>query len=133
MKQLLLFVFAFFVLVPFSFAGQKELMIVWDHNTEPDLAGYKLFMMNGVSEEELVPPVTIPYDKLDPQPPNLSETITVSDGAVTVVCAEMIAFDESLNESERSDRACINVDFEPPAKMGTITTTVKTPDTTTIP
>jgi hypothetical protein len=109
-------------------AGQKDLEIVWQHNTEPDLAGYILYMMNGATEEELMPPLTIPYDAANPQPPSVGQTIVVPDGVVTSVCAEMIAFDDSQNQSERSNRACIDIDFEPPAKMGTVTITVKTPD-----
>lgn len=45
--KLLLFTFMLLCVLPVSFAENQQVTITWTPNTEPDLAGYRLYQMTG--------------------------------------------------------------------------------------
>jgi len=55
MKKLILFVTALFIMSGVSLAG--DLSFMWDANTEPDLAGYRLFMHDESGAYDYTAPV----------------------------------------------------------------------------
>jgi len=79
-----------------------ELNFTWDANTETDLAGYRLY------------DVSAPTVVLAEIPAGTETTsLTISAISGDSKCYHLTAFDQAGNESDPSNQACANFDFEP--------------------
>ena len=94
----------------------SNVTFVWDANTEPDLAGYRLYQSAtpGVYEDPAIK--QIPGTDTE-------TTVQVEDGLYFFV---LTAYDQSDNESGPSNEVSVNEDTTPPLSPGlTITIIIK--------
>lgn len=103
------------ILLLLGYAGWAEAgtaNLTWTANTEPDLAGYKLYRGNGVCAvgplQPLVGGVLIPK-------PAISFSDTTVPNFDGNLCYELTAVDTAGNESPHSIRASKVVNLVPPA------------------
>lgn len=78
--------------------------LAWNANTEPDLAGYRLYRVLGSAAEALLVELGKVVTYQDATVPNVSQTVTY----------RLSAFDTKGNESPRSAPASVTVDVSPP-------------------
>ena len=58
------------LLHPLAWAATDEITLAWDPNAETDLAGYRLYMQEGVDAQGYRLLVTIPVGEIDPDAPS---------------------------------------------------------------
>ncbi len=112
MKKLFCVLLMFFAVDCFAIGGHgtitihaQEITLQWDANTEPDLAGYRLYQSDKSGPPYNMVDVPISKDKTE-------ITISVSDGQYYWV---LTAFDTERLESDYSKEVSITVDTTPPA------------------
>jgi len=103
-KKLFMFIVMFFMMVGIACAG-TTVTLIWDANTETDLAGYRVYQDGAL------------------QTPDVA--CTANDEACCTWTSEeltegnhewyLTAFDESQNESGQSNTVSYNVDLTPPS------------------
>ena len=95
-----------------SYAASASL--IWNDNTEPDLAGYKIYRGNGACAVGPLQPLIVNgthVTVLAPTNVYTDATVPVFDGEL---CYEVTAYDTAGNESLRSNRATRAVNLIPP-------------------
>lgn len=104
---------------PTAFAGSEPVALQWDYSSPPaDLAGFRIYasltpdgQVLGAASADLV--VEVPY--VEGQTTYTSENpITAPDGEETVYYFVATAFDDSGNESEKSNEVSTTLDFKAP-------------------
>lgn len=85
-------------------AGAYDVVIAWDPNDEPNLAGYVLYVDDGISEILYEYIDSYPLEELDPQNPRVKITDLSEDLAYYFV---VTAYDADGNESDYSDEICV--------------------------
>jgi hypothetical protein len=85
-------------------ADAYDVVIAWDPNDEPNLAGYVLYVDDGISEILYEYIDTYPLEELDPQNPRVKITDLSEDLAYYFV---VTAYDKDGNESDYSDEICV--------------------------
>ena len=85
-------------------ADAYDIVIAWDPNDEPNLAGYVLYVDDGVSEILYEYIDSYPLEELDPQNPRVKITDLSEDLAYYFV---VTAYDLDGNESDYSDEICV--------------------------
>lgn len=81
-----------------------DVVLAWDPNGEPDLAGYVLYVDDGTSEFLYEYIDTYPLEAIDPDNPSVKVTGLKDDLAYYFV---VTAYDTSGNESDYSDEICV--------------------------
>jgi hypothetical protein len=81
-----------------------DVVIAWDPNDEPNLAGYVLYVDDGISEILYEYIDTYPLEELDPQNPRVKITDLSEELAYYFV---VTAYDTAGNESDYSDEICV--------------------------
>ena len=104
-------------------AAEKSLTFTWDQTLpEPnDLSHFTLYEYDSIGTLT-GSAFTIPY-VLDMSYSYL-EVITVADNQSTERCYDLTASDTNGNESEKSNRACVVIDFESPGIPTTFSITI---------
>ena len=120
MKKLL-FILIFFC-TQSVFAADKTLTFNWDQVLCDDLASFTLYEYDNVG--------TLTGDTFNiPYTTDMSleheEVITVPNDQSTTLCYDLTASDSSENESGKSNRPCVNIDFESPAIPVSLTISIK--------
>ena len=81
-----------------------DLVLAWDPNGEPDLAGYVLYVDDGTSEFLYEYIDTYPLEGINPKNPSVKVTGLKDDLAYYFV---VTAYDTAGNESDYSDEVCV--------------------------
>jgi len=106
MKKLILTLASLIVLLSVGFAYGESIRLEWDPNSEPDLAGYRIYSSRTDGG---------PYSQIE-DVGNVTEyqmdMAGESDGAIYYVAT---AYDERGHESDYSSQAEYTVDHTPPA------------------
>jgi len=119
-KILTLMIMIIFLAAPNVFAKNVKYTLTWSPNTEPDMAGYKIYIRlndNPYNYDDPQDPVcTIKDGKcwVDPTNENCDwETpdIPIPDGELTTICFVARAYDTGNNYSEDSNEVCDTVDL----------------------
>jgi|YelNatPaOPRAMG01_1025707.scaffolds.fasta_scaffold49589_8 hypothetical protein len=108
MKKLILVVLSFLLLASVVFAVDINLKATWTPNTEPDMAKYRLYRIDGGSRvliAEIPHPPALPY----------SFKIDIPAGTEGTAIFVLTAVDTSGNESEDSNQAPFAFDLKAPA------------------
>ena len=107
MKRLL--TVAIILMASAGVAWAASILFTWDANTEPDMAGYRLYKQNATGVYDPADAlVTVPFPNTNVSLPNQP-----ADGIE--YCWVLTAFDTSGNESGPSEPACtIIADTTPP-------------------
>lgn len=107
MTRLILIFISFLLMSSLVFGASLNLKATWDLNTEPDMAGYKLYQTDGVRVllGTIPHPPTLPY----------SFMITVPDGSSGIATFVLTAFDTYGNESLDSVTVSYPFDLAAPA------------------
>lgn len=100
--NLLFVTLSFFLFV--SPANAYDAVIAWDSNSEPNLAGYVLYVDDGFSEILYEYVDTYPLEDLDTQNPTIKITDLRDDWAYYFV---VTAYDTDGYESDFSDEICV--------------------------
>lgn len=95
MKKYLIALFILMLCVSVAKAATYNLTLAWDHNIEPDLAGYRLYQ-SSVSGVYTTPTSTVQAD---------SNQCTIQVDTTASVYFVVTAFDTSYNESGYSNEA----------------------------
>ena len=104
MKKLFLVVVAFFFMCGMAMAA-SNVTLVWDANSESDLAGYKLYQSNVSGDYTSIPVMTIPAGT------ETANLLDVPDGTYFWV---LTAYDISGNESGPSNEVTASLDSTAP-------------------
>ena len=120
MKKLLFFLI--FFCAQSVFAADKTLTFTWNQVLSDDLAGFTLYEYDSAGTLT-GDTFNIPYSA--DMSLEHSEVIAVPDNQSTTLCYDLTASDNSGNESEHSNRACVNIDFESPAIPVSLTITIQ--------
>ena len=104
MKKLLLALVAFFFMCGMGYAA-SNVTLVWDANSESDLAGYKLYQSNTSGNYTSIPVMTIPAGT------ETANLLDVPDGTYFWV---LTAYDISGNESGPSNEVTASLDSTAP-------------------
>ena len=105
-----------------AFAGTKTVTFAWDQDiTSGDLDGWILYEYDDAGNPT---GETFDIDYVDGMAFMYEAEITVPSGTATKRCYDLTAYDTSGNESEKSNRPCIDIDFQPPPVPGTFSVTI---------
>ena len=99
-------IFFFLLVTP---AGAYDLMLQWDPNSEPDVAGYVLYVDDGTSVSTYEYFDTYPLADIDPDNPSSIITGLQTDQDYYFV---LTAYDAEGNESDFSEEICVNNGLE---------------------
>lgn len=108
MRNLLVFMLLF-MFASSALAAGGEAVLGWDANTEPDLAGYKVYF--GTVSKEYGPGIDV---GLTATPATPSHVITFPNDGMYFFAVS--AYDQSGNESLLSDEVSKIIDSTPPAR-----------------
>jgi hypothetical protein len=94
------FLFCLFVITAHAY----DVILAWDPNDDPDIAGYALYVDDGFSEILYEYVDTYPLEEIDPQNPRVRITDLSDDLAYYFV---VTAYDANGNESDYSEEICV--------------------------
>lgn len=110
MKKIICMILLILVLTSMAYAAEYAVTFGWDANTEPDLAGYKMYRATQ-SGAYTAPYATIPD-------PNATQYITQLTNPVGKQFFVITAFDDAGNESGYSNEVIFEADTGAPAPPG---------------
>jgi hypothetical protein len=87
-----------------AWAATDEITLAWDPNAEADLAGYRLYIQEGVDDGGYILLVTIPLTDIDPQAPSYAVFDLEADTQYRFV---ITAYNQNGDESGLSNSVCV--------------------------
>ena len=115
-ENLFFFIGIIFFLLSITPAEAYDLMLQWDANSEPDVAGYVLYIDDGTSDPTYEYFDTYPLEDIDPDNPSCIITGLQNDH---VYYFALTAYDTEGNESDLSDDICVNNGMECASTLNT--------------
>ncbi len=106
MKRIILIILSILALSSITFGATLNIKVMWDLNTEPDMASYKLYRTDGIRIliNTIPHPTTFPYQFMVDVPDR-------SEGTLNFV---LTAVDTSGNESGDSNSVPFSFDYRAP-------------------
>jgi hypothetical protein len=126
-KFIILFALISILFASTAMAAQKTLVFSWNQTISTDFAGWKLYRATApsvqVTPANLV--ATITYDGTVRQEYQSTQAMTAPDGVETTWYFVLTAFDNSANESAKSNEVSVVIDFGAPVAPFTFKVTVQ--------